>query len=76
MYVCIVGVMVNYIIGISYMYIAMNSWLELEIGYVAAWTSMVPFLIKDIGLALMAALVFKRYAHRFTVVSSRLKMKF
>ena len=76
MYVCIVGVMVNYIIGISYMYIAMNSWLELEIGYVAAWTSMVPFLIKDIGLALVAALVFKRYAHRFTVVSSRLKMKF
>ncbi len=75
-YVCIVGVMVNYIIGISYMYLAMNVWLGLELGYLTAWVSMVPFFIKDIGLALVAALVFQRYYRIFPVISSRLKTNF
>lgn len=75
-YVCIIGVMVNYIIGISYMYLAMNAWLGLELSYLTAWLSMAPFFVKDIGLALVAALVFQRYHQRFPVISSRLKVKF
>ncbi|GAA4068073.1 biotin transporter BioY [Amphibacillus indicireducens] len=74
-YVCLIGVGVNYIIGISYMYLAMNTWLGLELRYLSAWLSMLPFLIKDFGLALVAAFVFQRYQRRFPIISSRLKAK-
>src|SRR5699024_6075202 len=29
----LIGVFINYIIGVSYMYLAMNTWLELHISY-------------------------------------------
>src|SRR5690625_2720814 len=41
-----IGVMLNYGIGVSYMYLAMNLWLELPVTYGLAWASMTPFLIK------------------------------
>lgn len=37
------------------MYIAMNTWLELPISYSVAWAGMIPFLIKDLGLSVLAA---------------------
>lgn len=46
---------VSYLIGVSYMYLAMNVWLNLNVSYVAAWISMIPFLIKDLVLALLLA---------------------
>ncbi|GAB4072764.1 biotin transporter BioY [Barrientosiimonas marina] len=50
------GLAINYGAGVTYMYMAMNTWLELDISYLAAWTSMLPFLIKDAGLTCLAAL--------------------
>lgn len=50
------GLVVNYVIGVSFMYLAMNTWLELEIPYTVAWAGMIPFLIKDTVLACVAAL--------------------
>lgn len=49
-----VGLVFNYGIGVSYMYLAMNGWLDLPIPYAAAWISMIPFLIKDAVLACLA----------------------
>lgn len=69
MFAAFVGLFVNYMIGVSYMYISMNLWLELPITYSVAWVSMVPFLIKDFILACCAAMFMVRIANiipRFT----------
>lgn len=57
MIISLIGVLVNYIIGVTYMYLAMNTWLGLSISYHSAWLSMAPFFLKDIVLALIAAVV-------------------
>ncbi|QKY69779.1 biotin transporter BioY [Lentibacillus sp. CBA3610] len=49
------GLIFNYGIGVTYMYVAINTWLELQISYTLAWSGMIPFLIKDTGLACLAA---------------------
>lgn len=51
----ITGLIVNYGIGVTYMYIAMNTWLELPISYGLAWSGMIPFLMKDLGLSVLSA---------------------
>src|SRR5699024_5563277 len=35
------GLLCNYGIGVTYMYLAMNTWLNLNISYLVAWSSMV-----------------------------------
>ena|SRR5699024_4142517 len=52
----LIGLLFNYGIGVSYMYLVMNTWLQLNITYLLTWTSMIPFLIKDGALAILAAL--------------------
>src|SRR5690625_3480614 len=49
------GLIVNYLIGVTYMYLAMNIWLELPISYIIAWSGMIPFFIKDSMLSILAA---------------------
>ncbi len=51
----VTGLFFNYVIGVTYMYLAMNTWLQLAISYKLAWIGMVPFLIKDFGLSIVAA---------------------
>lgn len=53
--VALIGVIINYLIGVHYMYLAMNTWLGLTISYSVTWISMAPFFIKDIGMAIVAA---------------------
>lgn len=64
-----VGLAINYGFGVTYMYLAMNTWLELKISYTTAWLSMIPFLIKDTALAYLAAIfvvqLSKRVQYRF-----------
>ncbi|WP_099160018.1 biotin transporter BioY [Virgibacillus ndiopensis] len=60
----IVGLIANYGIGVSYMYLAMNTWLELDISYLIAWSGMIPFLIKDTALACLAAIFMVNIAKR------------
>jgi len=62
----IIGLLFNYGIGVSYMYLAMNTWLNLEITYLVAWSSMIPFLIKDGALACLAAVFMLSLAKRVT----------
>ncbi|WP_174614128.1 biotin transporter BioY [Virgibacillus ihumii] len=58
------GLIFNYGIGVTYMYIAMNTWLELQVSYQAAWIGMIPFLIKDTALAVLAAVFMINLAKR------------
>lgn len=60
----LMGLVINYTFGVTYMYLAMNTWLELQIGYVIAWTGMIPFLIKDTALTFVAALFMVQLAKR------------
>ncbi|SET33989.1 biotin transport system substrate-specific component [Oceanobacillus limi] len=65
-FAAIIGLVFNYGIGVTYMYIAMNTWLELEISYLVAWSGMIPFLIKDGALACLAAIFIINLAKRVT----------
>ncbi|MBY7143967.1 biotin transporter BioY [Virgibacillus sp. NKC19-3] len=59
-----IGFIVNYGIGVSYMYMIMNTWLELDISYWLAWAGMLPFLIKDAVLSCLAATFMVHIAKR------------
>ena len=59
-----VGLFFNYVIGVTYMYLAMNTWLELSISYKVAWAGMIPFLIKDGALSFLAAMFIVNFAKR------------
>jgi len=61
-----IGVLVNYVIGVTYMYLAMNTWLGLEIAYQTAWVSMIPFFIKDLGLGILCALILSQLSNRLS----------
>lgn len=50
----LVGLTVNYTIGVTYMYIAMNTWMKLSISIQLAWAGMIPFIIKDLGMSIIA----------------------
>lgn len=60
----LIGLVFNYGIGVSYMYIAMNTWLELNISYAVAWAGMLPFLLKDTAMACLAATFMVNLAKR------------
>ncbi|MUK90024.1 biotin transporter BioY [Ornithinibacillus sp. L9] len=63
-FAALIGLLVNYVIGVTYMYIAMNTWLELNISYSLAWKGMIPFIIKDGAFACLAALFMVNLAKR------------
>ena len=60
----LVGLVLNYTIGVSYMYLAMNTWLALDISYKVAWIGMIPFIVKDTALACGAAVFMVTLAKR------------
>jgi biotin transport system substrate-specific component len=60
----LLGLAMNYLIGVSFMYLSMNTWLDLSISYSTAWIGMIPFLIKDIALSCLAAVFTVRVANR------------
>lgn len=50
------GIFINYFVGVNLFYLALNFWVGGDgISFILAWSSMVPFLIKDIGLSIFAA---------------------
>ncbi len=62
----LVGVALNYLIGVNLFYAAMNFWVGGEgISYVIAWSSMVPFLLKDITLGVVAGVFAYRLERSF-----------
>lgn len=54
------GIFVIYFIGTNYMYLAVNYWLEAEMGYMTAWQVMAWFAVKDIAFTIVGALVAPR----------------
>ncbi|WP_117169011.1 biotin transporter BioY [Paraliobacillus sediminis] len=62
--IALIGVIVNYLIGVNYMYLAMNTWLGLTISYSITWISMIPFFVKDVGIAIIAAFLIIKIVDR------------
>ncbi|SEO72021.1 biotin transport system substrate-specific component [Amphibacillus marinus] len=65
------GTLVNYLIGVTYMYIAMNTWMGLEVSYYASWVSMIPFLIKDLGLSLFITFALYSVIQRLSLLQKK-----
>lgn len=59
-----IGVIVNYMIGVTYMYVMMNTWMNIEISYSLAWSGMIPFFLKDGALSMLAAMFTVRLHRR------------
>lgn len=63
-FISVAGLLVNYLFGVSYMYLALNTWMELPISYLTAWAGMIPFLIKDFVLTLSISPILLILRHR------------
>ncbi|AXI09850.1 biotin transporter BioY [Oceanobacillus sp. 143] len=67
----IIGLLINYGLGVTYMYVAMNTWLELSISYSIAWIGMIPFLVKDAVLSVIAAMFMVNITKRLPLLWQR-----
>ncbi|RXJ01850.1 biotin transporter BioY [Anaerobacillus alkaliphilus] len=55
---CFVGLVLNYVIGTTYMFFALKYFLGMgELTYVEAWSWMVLFLYKDLAVTVLAAIL-------------------
>lgn len=63
---CFVGLIINYVVGTSYMYLALNHWAGAPgtLSYANAWKSMIPFLIKDTIFTVLAITIAPRIYYR------------
>lgn len=59
-YIALIGLLINYSIGITFMYFSMKFIVQTSISYSIVITSMVPFFIKDLLLTSAAAIFLKR----------------
>ncbi|PEA53752.1 BioY family transporter [Bacillus pseudomycoides] len=55
-----VGIILTYVIGTTYMYLAINNWMGGHISYVAAWKIMMWFAVKDIIFTIIGAVIAPR----------------
>lgn len=68
-----IGLFVNYGVGVTYMYLAMNTWLGLHITYNLAWAGMIPFLFKDAALACLSAVFMVQITKRVPTIEAMVK---
>ncbi|MBE4907436.1 biotin transporter BioY [Bacillus luteolus] len=54
------GIAAIYFIGTNYMYLALNVWMDVEMGYGTAWVVMTWFAVKDIVFTILAAMIAPR----------------
>jgi len=68
-----VGTIINYVFGTSWMYMAYELWFGAPEGfsYWMAWVWMLPFVPKDLILALLAAIVAKKVLQAFPQTRTR-----
>lgn len=69
---CFAGLILNYFIGTTLMYFALNFWVggSHGISYGLAWAGMLPFLPKDIFFTIVAAVVAPRIYRRVQKATS------
>lgn len=73
-FTALIGLVINYSIGVTYLYLAMNTWMELDIAYTVAWVSNIPFIIKDAGLSVIASLFMVNLSKRIPYTLKNVKL--
>ncbi|MRX73189.1 BioY family transporter [Bacillus lacus] len=54
------GIVLIYVIGTTYMYAALNFWMEVEMTYLGAWGIMSWFIVKDAAFTVLGAVIAPR----------------
>ncbi|WP_226529129.1 biotin transporter BioY [Metabacillus niabensis] len=61
-----VGIVLIYIVGTTYMWLALNVWLNVPMSYGAAWGVMAWFIVKDVAFTVLGALLAPRIYYAVT----------
>src|SRR5690625_7525333 len=61
MYIAFIGLIINYIFVVSYMYFSIKFIIDIQITYFAAWISMLLCLIIDFLFTFLAVLFLRRF---------------
>lgn len=61
-----VGIVLIYIVGTTYMWLALNVWLNAPMSYGAAWGVMAWFIVKDVAFTVLGALLAPRIYYAVT----------
>ncbi|WP_416828562.1 biotin transporter BioY [Ectobacillus polymachus] len=56
----LVGIVLIYLIGTNYMYLAAKAWLALPLTYAAVWKTMTWFMVKDLVFTIIGAVIAPR----------------
>lgn len=70
-----VGIIVIYLIGTNYMYLALKLWLNAPMGYGLAWKVMAWFAVKDIAFTILGGLIAPRIYYTLRKTSSVVNKK-
>ncbi|WP_299087402.1 biotin transporter BioY [uncultured Metabacillus sp.] len=66
-----VGIALIYVIGTTYMWLALNVWMNAPMSYGAAWGVMAWFIVKDASLTILGALIAPRIYFAVTKAAQR-----
>ncbi|MDQ0229748.1 biotin transporter BioY [Metabacillus malikii] len=64
-----VGIIVIYIIGTTYMWLALNVWINAPMSYLSAWGVMAWFLVKDVAFTIVGAIIAPKIYHTVTKIT-------
>ncbi|MGM7722555.1 biotin transporter BioY [Metabacillus sp. Hm71] len=66
-----VGIALIYVIGTTYMWLALNVWMNAPMSYGAAWGVMAWFIVKDAAFTILGALIAPRIYFAVTKAAQR-----
>jgi len=66
-----VGITLIYMIGTTYMWLALNVWMNAPMSYVAAWGIMAWFIVKDVAFTILGALLAPRIYFAVTKATNK-----
>ncbi|HZH58748.1 MAG TPA: biotin transporter BioY [Metabacillus sp.] len=66
-----VGITLIYIIGTTYMWLALNVWMNAPMSYGAAWGIMAWFIVKDVAFTILGALLAPRIYFAVTKATNK-----
>jgi biotin transport system substrate-specific component len=66
-----IGISLIYIIGTTYMWLALNMWMNAPMSYSTAWTIMAWFIVKDVAFTILGALIAPRIYSAVTKATNK-----
>ncbi|MBM7605412.1 biotin transport system substrate-specific component [Metabacillus crassostreae] len=66
-----VGITTIYVVGTTYMWLALNVWMNAPMSYGAAWAVMLWFIVKDVAFTILGAAIAPRIYFAVTKATSK-----